>query len=97
MNTIVVDESPSVKNLRNGASSVHSKAAINTSQGPVLYKFMYSPFVIPDTDPPTPGYQPTIQVTIPTTASGLLPRGYYMLYLLTNQDVPSVATWVKVS
>ena len=43
----------------------------------------------------------TIQVTVPTLASGIiLPRGIYMLFLLSLQDgvlVPSVAEWAKVS
>ena len=49
-----------------------------------------------NTDPPTPGYQPAVTLSIPSNASGLLPRGYYMLYLLSNQGVPSAAIWVKV-
>lgn len=53
------------------------------------------PFIVlPDTDPPS-GFQ-AVQVTVPTLASYLLPRGPYMLFLVTNQGVPSTAAWVTV-
>lgn len=47
------------------------------------------------------GGQSLVRVTMPTKASGILPRGYYMLWLVTNQTVttqgvPSVAAWVRV-
>jgi hypothetical protein len=32
----------------------------------------------------------------PTKNSGLLPRGYYLLFLVTNERVPSHGVWVKV-
>ena len=75
--------------VRPGSVTPHA----DTNQRCVDLDFVF----IPDTLPPTPGYQPTIQVTIPSKNSGLLPRGYYMLFLMTNLGVPSLATWVKVS
>jgi hypothetical protein len=50
--------------------------------------------ILPDTDPPT-GYR-ALQLALPSKASYLLPRGHYMLFLLTNQRIPSVAAWVNV-
>jgi hypothetical protein len=50
--------------------------------------------VLPDTDPPS-GFH-AVQVTVPTLASYLLPRGDYMLFAVSNQGVPSVAAWVRV-
>ena len=36
-----------------------------------------------------------LQVQMPAP-SYVVPRGYYMLFLVSSQGVPSVATWVKV-
>lgn len=49
----------------------------------------------PDVDPPT-GFS-ACTVAVPSKASYLLPRGYYMLFLVTNQGTPSQAAWVLVS
>jgi hypothetical protein len=51
--------------------------------------------LLPDVDPPT-GFS-ALTVAVPTKASYLLPRGYYMLFLVTNQGTPSEAAWVLVS
>jgi len=51
--------------------------------------------LLPDVDPPT-GFS-ALTVSVPTKASYLLPRGYYMLYLVTNQGTPSEAAWVLIS
>jgi galactose oxidase len=46
---------------------------------------------------PPPGEDPTLlQIAIPAQ-SELLPKGDYMLFLLSNQGVPSTAAWVKVT
>jgi hypothetical protein len=45
---------------------------------------------VADTDPPL------LQVTVPTKQSYLLPRGHYMLFLVTNQGTPSPAAWVQI-
>jgi hypothetical protein len=45
---------------------------------------------VADTDPPL------LQVTVPTKQSYLLPRGHYMLFLVTNQGTPSTAAWVQI-
>jgi hypothetical protein len=37
-----------------------------------------------------------LQIAIPAQ-SELLPKGDYMLFLLSNQGVPSTAAWVKVT
>ena len=37
-----------------------------------------------------------VDLTIPT-GSGLVPSGYYMLFLVSKEGTPSVAKWVKVS
>lgn len=41
------------------------------------------------------GLIPQVLVDVPAS-SYLLPRGYYMLFLVTNQGVPSEAAWVQV-
>jgi hypothetical protein len=38
---------------------------------------------------------PAVQITIPPS-SELLPPGYWMLFLITNQGVPSEAAWVHL-
>lgn len=48
------------------------------------------PLTVPS-DPPT-----SVQVAVPTKASYLLPRGFYMLFLLTNQGTPSHAAFVRI-
>jgi hypothetical protein len=48
-----------------------------------------------DVDPPT-GFS-ACTVAAPSKASYLLPRGYYMLFLVTNQGTPSQAAWVLIS
>jgi hypothetical protein len=48
-------------------------------------------------DLPVPGGPDAlVTATIPTKNSGLLPRGYYLLFLVTNERVPSAGVWVKV-
>ncbi len=37
----------------------------------------------------------TLMIDVPTN-NYVLPRGYYMLFLLTDQGVPSVAAWVRI-
>lgn len=58
-----------------------------------------------NTDPVAkPGYVPTLQVTVPTLASGLRPRGHYMLFLVTDAggiSIPATtprvtAPWVEI-
>ena len=50
--------------------------------------------ILPDTDPPSPTRG--LEVTVPTKASYLLPRGFYLVHLVTNQGTPSKAAWVKI-
>jgi len=35
-------------------------------------------------------------VAVPTKASYLLPRGYYLVFLLSNQGAVSEGKWVKI-
>jgi hypothetical protein len=47
-------------------------------------------------DLPIGGSDALVTATIPTKNSGLLPRGYYLLFLVTNERVPSHGAWVRV-
>jgi hypothetical protein len=51
--------------------------------------------LLPDTDPPTGNS--ALQIAVPSKMSYLLPRGYYMLFFVTNQGTPSNAAWVQIS
>ncbi|MEZ5965544.1 MAG: galactose oxidase early set domain-containing protein [Planctomycetota bacterium] len=48
------------------------------------------PFTVPATPPST------VRVAVPTKASYLLPRGFYMLFLVTSQGMPSKAAFVQI-
>ena len=41
------------------------------------------------------GTTDTLQVTVPSS-SNVLPRGHYMLFVVSTQGVPSEATWVQI-
>lgn len=50
---------------------------------------------------PVEGGPNQVSISMPTLQSGVLPRGYYMLHLVSNQNVatqgvPSAAHWVRV-
>jgi len=51
-----------------------------------------------DKTTPQPG---KLRIIMPTKSAGILPRGYYMLFIVNNviqttQGVPSKAFWVEV-
>jgi galactose oxidase len=51
--------------------------------------------LVPDSDPPA-GFS-LLNATVPTRLSQLLPRGYYMLFLVTSQGALSMSsTWVRI-
>ena len=39
---------------------------------------------------------PTVYANVPAMSAGLLPRGYYMLFVVTDDGIPSAAAWVNV-
>jgi hypothetical protein len=69
--------------LRAGAVTHHA----DTNQRCVELPFT----VLANTDPPT-----QVRVAVPTKASYLLPRGYYLVFLLSNQGAVSEGKWVKI-
>ncbi len=49
---------------------------------------------LPEVYPPTGVSH--LRIAMPSSST-LLPSGYYMLFLVSNQGIPSVAGWVHVS
>lgn len=69
---------------------VLTRVASVTHHADINQRCVELPFIVP----PTP--LSTVRVAVPTKASYLLPRGFYMVFLVTNQGAPSKAAFVQI-
>ena len=85
-----------IPEVETGESNAYVSRVVLIRPASVTHNFdMDQRVVILKQQVPNNGPYPTISV-IPPSSSNIAPMGWWMMFLVSNEGIPSIATWVKV-